>query len=63
MLTAKGKIKHYRVTEPTQSINMVLSQRVDLIVVTTVGMHERFGKKGLYFSLFKPVYDLYIAMI
>jgi len=69
MLTAKGKNKLYRVTELTQGINMVLSQRVDLIVETKAGLKKRFEHEGLDFSLIKPVYELpelnyylYIAM-
>jgi len=69
ILAAKGKNKLYQVTEITQGINMLLMQRVDLVVETKVGMKKRFDKEGFDFSLVKPVYelaelnyDLYIAM-
>jgi len=69
ILTEKGKNRLYQVTEITQGINMLLMQRVDLIVETKIGMKKRFEREKLDFSLVKPVYelpelnyDLYIAM-
>jgi polar amino acid transport system substrate-binding protein len=69
MLTAMKKSKLHRVTEITQGINMLLSQRIDLIIETEVGMRKRFEKQGYDFSRIKAVYEmpelnyyLYIAL-